>query len=71
MADIECSDINCGGITEFMDPYNFGSEIRKTYEIISSCEGENNCMPRDKNGNTITRLLEEAEAIQLKGIVYS
>ena len=54
MADIECSDLNCGGITEFMDPDNFGSEIRKTYEVISSCAGDNNCMPIDKNGNTIT-----------------
>lgn len=53
MADIECTDLNCGGIQEFMYPDYFESEIKKNFEIVSACPAKPECMPRDKSGNLL------------------
>lgn len=53
MADIDCTDLNCGGITEFLDPNRFEVEARKTFEIMSACSQSAECMPKDKNGQIL------------------
>ncbi len=53
MADIECTDLNCGGIQELLYPDNFEAEIKKNFEIVSACPMDDSCMPREKDGSIL------------------
>lgn len=54
MADIEVTDLTYGGVFEMLDPEVYKVELRKTFNVVSTCVQSESCMPRDpKTGRMI------------------